>query len=175
MPDVITVSAPDCWVPHPKNRVLCDFRVGVLTSVRRGGPLKPAFGLSGQFDSRTKSPPGAGPPFPWFRNIKQSAAAPPFAVFERWEDTPCCDHGHAAFRHYHPILRKQALLRRTLPVWVLGTPAKRWTAACSQRGSIPLSSAHRPTNMVLAISLGHFRVLTPRCLCPTLNLLRRRA
>jgi hypothetical protein len=29
--------------------------------------------------------------------------------------------------------------------------------------------------MVLAISLGHFRVLTPRCLCPTLNLLRRRA
>jgi hypothetical protein len=33
----------------------------------------------------------------------------------------------------------------TLPVWVLGTPAKRWTAAGSLRGSIPLSSA-RPSN-----------------------------
>jgi hypothetical protein len=26
-------------------------------------------------------------------------------------------------------------------VWVLGTLAKRWTAACSLRGSIPLFSA----------------------------------
>ena len=39
----------------------------------------------------------------------------------------------------------RARLRRTLPVWVLGTPAKRWTAGSSLRGSIPLSSA-RPSN-----------------------------
>src|SRR5438874_2752543 len=41
----------------------------------------------------------------------------------------------------------RARLRRTLLVWVLGTPAKRWTAACSLRGSIPLSSA-RPSNQI---------------------------
>ena len=31
-------------------------------------------------------------------------------------------------------------------MWVLGTLAKRWTAACSLGGSIPLSSA-RPSNL----------------------------
>src|SRR5436309_15529418 len=47
----------------------------------------------------------------------------------------------------HTTTWLQARLRRTLLVWVLGTPAKRWTAACSLRGSIPLSSA-RPSNQI---------------------------
>src|SRR5207247_6310615 len=61
----------------------------------------------------------------------------------------------------------RARLRRTLLVWALGTPAKRWMAACSLRGSIPLSSA-RPSNQIgtrnlcprpWCLDIGHARVI----------------
>lgn len=65
-------------------------------------------------------------------------------------------------------------LRRTLPVWVLGTPAKRWTAGCSLRGPIPQSSA-RPSNPDLMSSVGTFVVLTYPTSRNNLSLLRKRA
>lgn len=60
-------------------------------------------------------------------------------------------------------------------MWVLGTLAKRWTAACSLSGSIPLSSSRRPTITDPEFAADAFGILTSHWLDASLKMLGKRA